>query len=168
MERDIAVAVTVAILLWKDTTPDVAFPPTKELVKIELGRILGHKNLIRTYPWLRGALGPRLRDQLLAEPWDVHPKRLMCAYVQAIPTEHHKALGLSIRQDTFEDPSFSMLLRRGNPPTASAERLIQTARRVCRVVGLDDQDTESIRDIEESVKNTYFGLYQQMTTRGGA
>lgn len=159
MEKDIAVAVAVSILLWKDATPEAPFPPIKELVKIDLGRILSHKNVMHSFSWLRGTLGPFLMDALHAEPWHVKPRSLMRRYIDAIPEEYQEGVGKVIRESTFEDPAFSMLIRRGNPFTATAERVIYTSQRVAKILGVDET---CYRAIEEGVRDVYYGLFRQV------
>ena len=160
MEQNIATAVSLAILLWKDATPETTFPPTRELVKIELGRILAHNNLMQSFRWLRSALGPRLLEKLAAEPWQVKPKSLMRGYIASIPDEHKEALGKAIEDSTFEDPAFAMLIRRGNPPRATPERIILTAQRVSKVLGVEES---AYTDVEERTRHAYFGLFRQLS-----
>ena len=158
-EKDVAVALAVAILLWKDATPGTTFPTVEELVKIELGRVVSHPIVLREYPWLRSRLGP-LQTLLLAEPWDVDIPLLLEKYQGIFRTdEERKAVGASIRQSSFADPAFDMIRRNGRLPKAKAEDMIVMARDVAKVLGLPE-DTH--RDIEYGTRDQYTTIYSQL------
>jgi len=158
-ENDVAVAVAVAILLWKDATPGTPFPPVEELVKIELGRILSHPIVLREYPWLRSRLHP-LQSLLLAEPWDVDIPLLLKKYSEVFKTDEERTcIGASIRQSSFADPAFDMIRRNGRLPKAKAEDMIIMARDVADVLGLTE---DMYQDIEDGTRNQYTTIYSQL------
>jgi len=164
MERDVVTALVLSILFWKDSTPETSFPSILELVKIELGRVLSHRNLFRDFPWLRSALGNRLVDELAAEPWDVNPEALMRRYTAAIPEDRRAELGQAIREATlFDDPAFVMLVRRRNLPSATADSILSTSAQVAEVLGVDGSDPF----IADTVREMYHQVFRQLVkTRG--
>lgn len=154
---NVAIAVTVSILLWKDATPRAGFPPIREIVRIELGRVLGHPHVMHEHPWLRSRLSP-VQRQLASEPWDVDPPRLLRDYEALLTSDERNAVGLSIRDTTYVDPTFDMIRRRGSKPRATAESILTTARNVATSLGI----TSGIREIEDGARDRYFGIYAQL------
>lgn len=153
----VAIAVTVSVLLWKDATPHAAFPPVLDIVKIELGRVLGHPAVVREHPWLRSRLAP-IQHHLTSEPWDVDPPKLLRDYGALLRTDEIERVGISLRDTTYTDPTFDMIRRHGKPPRATADTIISHARRVAKALGISPVTP----DIEDGVRDRYFGIYSQL------
>lgn len=81
LEAYVCAALGVSIQLWKDATPTVRFPRPKELVRIELGRVLACKALQHR---LGLTLSPHTRAECLAEPWDIDCSALLQAFVRDV------------------------------------------------------------------------------------
>jgi hypothetical protein len=158
-KEHVAVALSIAILLWKDATPTTAFPSIDELVKIELGRVLSHPHLFHEFPWLRSRIQP-MQAMLTAEPWDVDPPELLRMYEQILHTEEEKrTLGKALREKTFMDPAFDMIIRHGKKPLANAESMITVSRGVIKELELPEETT---RSIEDGVREQYRAIYSQL------
>lgn len=157
--KDVAIALAVAILLWKDATPGSFFPSTEELAKIELGRILAHPIVFREHPWLKSRIAP-LHRELVSEPWDVDILGMLERYKTMLKTDEElKEVGASIRHSSFADPAFDMIRRQGKKPRARADDMIITAREVAQVLSLDE---DSYRDIEDGTRAQYTTIYSQL------
>lgn len=156
---NVAIAVTVSILLWKDATPHAGFPPVRDLVAIELGRILGHPGVMREHPWLQSRLAP-IRKQLESEPWDVDAPQLLRDYEACLRPDERDAVGLSVRDTTHADPTFDMIRRHGTKPRATPDTIIRTARKVAASLAIASPD--DVRSIEDGTRDRYFGLYSQL------
>jgi hypothetical protein len=158
-KNNVTVAVSIAILLWKDATPTASFPKTEELVKIELGRILTHPHVLREFPWLRQRLGS-IESDLTSEPWDVIPHLLLEQYIQAIRNPADLELvGRALRDMTFTDPAFDMIRRQGKKPRATAESMISTARGVAKALHID---TTNYHALEDGVRERYRAIFLQL------
>ena len=163
MDRDfknnVAVAVSIAILLWKDATPTASFPNIEELVKIELGRVLTHPEVLREFPWLRQRLLP-LESALASEPWGVTPHLLLERYMHVMQNPMERELvGRALRDTTFVDPAFDMIRRQGKKPRATAESMISTARGVAKALHID---TTNYHAIEDGVRERYRAIFLQL------
>jgi hypothetical protein len=157
-KNDVAIALSLSILLWKDATPTASFPNTDELVKIELGRVLAHPHIFRELPWLRARVNP-IYGALMSEPWDVDPPNLLERYTRVLtnPTEF-ELVGRAIKDMSFADPTFDIIRRHGKRPTATAESMILTARGVANSLRI----SRNPRVIEDGVKERYHHLYSQL------
>ena len=158
-KNNVAVAVALVILLWKDATPMTSFPKTEELVKIELGRVLAHQAVLRELPWLRSRLIP-LSTALHSEPWDVTPHMLLDRYVHVIRNQDEfDSIGEAIRELSFSDPAFDIVRRHGKKPTATAESMILTARGVAKALHIHQSHYEAI---EDGVRARYRQIFSQL------
>jgi hypothetical protein len=158
-ENDVAVAVSIAILLWKDATPSTSFPSIDELVKIELGRVLTHPQVLREYPWLHSRLVP-LESALRSEPWNVTPHLLLEQYVAVLrDAAEIKLVGQALLEMSFVDPAFDMIRRQGKRPRATADTMIETARGVAAALHIDPIHYESI---ENGVRQRYHVIFSQI------
>jgi hypothetical protein len=158
-KNDVAVSVSIAILLWKDATPTTSFPSVCELVKIELGRVLTHPHVFREYPWLRNTLTP-LHSALHSEPWDVTPHVLLEQYVALIKnTPQFSDVGRAFVEMSFIDPAFDMIRRQGQTPRATAESMITTARGVAKTLHIPASQYEAI---ENAVRSRYHAIFSQL------
>lgn len=114
----VAAAVAVSIATWRDATPRVHFPSTKELVGIELGRVLSSPRILRAH---RIVLPPRVMAMCAAPPWEVDTSSLLKAYLAAV--DDREALGEDIaarghehecmlppKQKTYDDSSLRTLV----------------------------------------------------------
>lgn len=77
LETYCTAAVCVSLLLWQDAMPTTKFPSVDELLRIELGRVLGCKHVRNKY---RLGFSPFTAAQLHAEPWHVEPRELMASF----------------------------------------------------------------------------------------
>jgi hypothetical protein len=154
---NVAIAVAVSILLWKDATPRAGFPPIRDVVTIELGRVLGHPAVMREHPWLRSRLAP-IQRHLASEPWDVDAPRLLSEYEALLDATERDAVGVSIRDTSYVDPTFDMIRRHGTPPRATAESILVTARKVAAALEI----TDDVRKIEDGTRDRYVGIYSQL------
>lgn len=159
-KNNVAIALGVAILIWKDATPTARFPNIKELVNIELGRVLTHPHLMFRFPWLRSSLWP-LRDALASEPWNVHAPKLLDAYVQCIRSpDELDALGKDIRDASFtDDPAFDMVIRRGKKPSSGTDDIKNIASGVLKALEIK---TESLDAIASGIDQKYHHIYAQL------
>lgn len=157
---NVAVALSVAILLWKDATPLESFPEVDELVRIELGRVLTHPAVLAECPWLRQRI-ELLWGDLWKEPWDVDPPSILEKYTQTFKTsDEWRAVGNAVRQSTYVDPAFDIIRRQGKRPRAQAEDIITTADGVATSLNIKDQ-----RDQDQVINGTrerYYGIYAQL------
>lgn len=158
--RSVATAISLSILLWKDSTPYTHFPNVAELVRIEIGRVLNHHMVRRECPWLVGRISPSLRTHLDAEPWDVEPVKLLSEFRDILKTDDELAIvGKTILECSYYDPTFEIIRRHGKPPTAKAEDIIRTARGVVKTLKLPEAMFE---DVENHVRESYLTLYSQL------
>ena len=158
-KNDVAVAVSIAILLWKDATPMTSFPDTDELVKIELGRVLTHPHVFREYPWLQHTLTP-LQGALFSEPWNVTPHLLLDQYVALIKgSSDFENIGRALVDMSFVDPAFGMIRRQGKKPRATADSMIATARGVAKTLHIPAPQYEAI---ENAVRSQYHAIFSQI------
>ena len=156
-KNNVAIAVSLAILLWKDATPSTPFPKIVELVKIELGRILSHRHVLAEIPWLQQRLSP-LQHDLSSEPWNVDPPVLIDNYIALLTNPMELELvGQMIRDISHADPAFDMIRRQGRRPSATAESMILTARGVAKALDIDVSET-----IENGLRQRYRALYSQL------
>lgn len=162
-KNNVAIAVSISILLWKDATPMTTFPSIDELVRIELGRVLSHVSVLADFPWLRGRLAS-IWGQLTSEPWYVHPPDLLKQYIRAVETPSNpsviEAVGNSIRNTSFTDPAFYIIRRRGRTPRATADSMIVTSRGVAETLEIPETQFKAI---EDGVRSKYTAIYSQIS-----
>lgn len=156
----IAAAVTKSILLWRDATPNVRFPKTDELVKIELGRILGHPRVIENVPGMRAVIGYALSLKLGDEPWNVDPPALLQAFVNSMGTGPMLELaGDEMLVNGHLDATYGMLRRSGNPGIATDADFTKYACQVSKALGI----SASLRAaVATKTREAYIALHSQL------
>jgi len=161
----VAIAVSLSILLWKDSTPYTHFPNVSELVRIELGRVLNHHLVKRECPWLASRIPGSVRAHLEAEPWDVDPPKLLVDFAAVLHTDQeYDVVGNAIMECAHYDPTFEIIRRHGKPPTAKADDMIRTARGVVNTLKLP---ARLYAAVEDGVRAAYSALYSQLRRSPG-
>lgn len=120
-------ALAVSLGVWKDTTPTTKFPPIKELLKIELGRVLATSHVLKKHGFRPS---PRLRSKMLAEPWEVDISDLLSEYLTEI--EFQKIDSMDLAKDLLE---YAPLEQFGLPPkTKSTDSFDKVTRDISKVL----------------------------------
>ena len=157
-ESTVAKAITLSILLWKDATPTCTFPEMSELVSIELMRILGDPNYLRTVPGLPSALEVSgVSAQLTKNPWDVEAQSLLSSYVRAVPKESLALLEVLIEEQGHKDVVLDMIRYRKKTATNSKETIDAISKAVCEVLGVTQGEKHG-----KELSQTYDSIYQDM------
>jgi hypothetical protein len=157
---DLARALVVSILLWRDSVAATTkFPSVRELVRIELGRILTHPSIAEAFQGFRAKLGVLYNTLAIAEPWDIHTSSVLRAFESRFAPSELEVIGRAMAASAHHDnAAFDMIMRNGKQPSATPERIIETCEGVARVLGIPGHD----REIESAVRETYFAIYRQV------
>ena len=160
---DVAAALAKSILLWRDATPSVKFPKTLELVKIELGRILGHRSVIQDVPGLHVYMNRPLTLQLADEPWDVDPPALLRAFIQAVTSGPILELaGHEMLRSAHIDATYGILCRSGKPALATESDFTRLAAQIAKIL---DVPRASTGPIALKARQSYDEMHSQISTR---
>lgn len=133
---DVATALAVSVLLWRDAMPaSQSLPGMDEMARIELGRILTHRNVLHDVPGLRAIIGPALLGRLHAEPWNIEdPVALLEEYMHRAH-DHLPAVGRELMRSGHQDVAYDMVRRRGSTSKISSDdRVLVTAQDAARVL----------------------------------
>jgi hypothetical protein len=166
-KTNVAAALVKSILLWRDALPETRFPSTRELVQVELGRILGHREIARLVPGMRAVIGPTLAAKLMDEPWDVDPPAMLEAYIHSIGRDAPllERAGNAILDVSHLDGTcgtHGMLMRSGKPATATHADHTKYAAEVARVLGLASSKRDEI--LSKSI-DAYNAVHMQLRVR---
>ena len=160
---DVAAAVTKSILLWRDATPAVKFPKPLELVKIELGRILGHRSVIQVVPGLRAYMSRPLILQLSDEPWDVDPPALLRLYIETVSNGPILELaGNEMLRSAHIDATYGILCRSGKPALATESDFTRHAAQIAKIL---DVPNASANAIALKARQSYDEMHSQISAR---
>lgn len=152
---DVSVAkcVALSILLWRDATPGCQFPPMKELVAIELTRLLGDPSILRAVPGLPAAMETGGVARMVAlNPWDVDSRDLLATFKKAVPDHMLTQVQLLIEDRGHKDVVLDMIQYRQRTPTNSKERIASIAKAVCAELGVR---TSQESDVAEAYATVY-------------
>lgn len=155
---DVSVAkcVALSILLWRDATPRCQFPPMKELVAIELTRLLGDPTIVRAVPGVAAALETGGVARILAlNPWDVDSRVLLETYRKAVPAAMLKQVQLLVEDRGHKDVVLDMIRYGQRTPTNSKERITSIAEAVCKELGVRASH-------EDEVSLAYAAVYKDI------
>ena len=142
---DVAAALTKCILLWRDATPAVKFPKPLELVKIELGRILGHRSVIHEVPAIRAYMTRPLLIQMADEPWDIDPSSLLRSFIAAVPNGPIlEQAGAEMLRIAHVDATYGMLCRSGKPALATENDFTRLATQIAKILDIAPKHANAI------------------------
>jgi hypothetical protein len=160
---DVAAAVTKSILLWRDATPAVKFPKPLELVKIELGRILGHRSVIHEVPAIRAYMTRPLLIQMADEPWDIDPSSLLRSFIAAVPNGPIlEQAGAEMLRIAHVDATYGMLCRSGKPALATENDFTRLATQIAKILNMPHASAISIA---LKSRQSYDEMHSQISTR---
>ena len=151
---DISVAkcVALSILLWRDATPKAQFPPMKELVPIELTRLLGDPSILRGVPGLPAALETGGVARILARnPWDVDARDLLATFKKAVPAPMLEEVQRLIEDRGHKDVVLDMIQYRQRTPTNTKERITSIAQAVCAQLGIRESQEDQVAEAYATV-----------------
>lgn len=155
-DSSLAKCIALSILLWRDATPGCKFPPMKELVAIEMTRLLGDPKLMRAIPGLPAALHTSGLDaELCKSPWEVDIKQLLHRFKKAVPPESLQMVQAYMEDQGHRDVVLDMIQYRQRVQTNSKEYIAQLTRKVCDVLGLEI-------DYGPAVAENYDRVYQEI------
>lgn len=142
---DVAAAVTKSILLWRDATPAVKFPKPLELVKIELGRILGHRAVIQEVPSIRAYMTRPLLIQMADEPWDIDPSSLLRSFIAAVTNGPIlEQAGAEMLRSAHVDATYGILCRSGKPALATENDFTRLATQIAKILDIAPKHANTI------------------------
>ena len=146
----IAGSIAVCVSIWKDAQPGTRFPSVDELVRIEIGRVLGSREVLRNIPG-------SLRHSLNAEPWDMDPRALV-AQVESFAVRSGKNIAVLGREyldnGHLNDAAMSIITRRPAKlriQLHDREDFDSLVHEVARVLGTGTQQCEQAWDVYRSV-----------------
>ena len=140
-KRTVARSIALSILLWRDATPGCKFPPLKELVSIELIRLLSDPGISRTVPGYTAAMETGGVTTLLrTTPWDLDPRDLLTTCEAAL-SEESKSMVMALVEDKgHKDVVLDMIVYRRKPQTNDSTCIATITQGVCDVLGLLSED----------------------------
>lgn len=160
---DVAAALTKCILLWRDATPAVKFPKPLELVKIELGRILGHRAVIQEVPSIRAYMTRPLLMQMADEPWDIDPSSLLRSFIAAVTNGPVlEQAGAEMLRSAHVDATYGILCRSGKPALATETEFTKIATQIAKIL---DMPNASAGSIALKARQSYDEMHSQISAR---
>ena len=137
--RTIAKCISVSILLWRDAAPRCKFPPIRELVSTELGRLLMDPSVLRAVPGLRASLDVGGVTALIHKnPWEVNPREMVTAIIKALSPHQQELLSMLIDERGHKDICLDLLRNRRSLQSCSQSTVDKTAEEVCKTLGITD------------------------------
>lgn len=158
LKRVVAKSITLSLLLWRDAAPSTTFPSPKEIVALELTRIMTSEPLMRAIPDLRATYESVGASHLLRlNPWDIDPVELLDKFVAAVQKSNNEALATAlIEEQGHQDVCLDLIRYRQKVPTNSQTTIKTLAARVCTALKLPSEEDHN--KISEAYSDVYTKL----------
>lgn len=147
-QKAVVRSVTLSLLLASDYVPDSTPPPIRELVSMELPRVLG--TLMR-----QENLGLDIESQLQAM-FTTTPKDLLQSVCGRL-RDFEKATAL-ITERGHHDMVFESLLYSRKPPTATEDRIAETTQYVAKILGVTIDPEEQIEYVGTQYEQIHYHI----------
>lgn len=147
-QRAVVRSVTLSILLASDYVPKSTPPPVRELVSMELPRVLG---TIMRQENLGLDIEPQLQAMFTPTPKEL--LRLVCGRVRDVK----KATSL-ITERGHHDMVFDSLMYSRKPPTATEERIAETTQEVAECLGVAMDADEQIERVGSQYEQIHYQI----------
>lgn len=166
IKNDLAVTVITLVLLTRTMIDDEdGFPDAREVVQLELPRILTIPNLQQEYTSYRTILGTSLAQELVLDPWDTTMTSdslldMVSDKLSRASTEHQFPIRdflTTVRVDSIQgDPTVYSILRRGLGPLEDVDLIVTIIDQCSEALGV------SIDDTMLPTRSTYSTLFSQL------